>query len=152
MFCYNCGAECADDMQFCPNCGTKLVKFSENKTESNNHSEQSFEPKPPVNQVLFNEPQGMSPKSPLMSGNGFAIASLVLGICSFFIAPLVTGLLAVIFGGVAKSKGHTGSFSTAGMVCGILGIVGWILITCILAPIVTELLEDMINAYSSTYY
>lgn len=65
---------------------------------------------------------------PVIPGRGQSIASLVLGLLSFFMLPIVTGTLAIVFGGIAKSKGSTSPMATAGLVCGILGIVSWILI------------------------
>ncbi len=65
------------------------------------------------------------------------IASLVLGIVSLvsacFFGPLafigsITGILAVIFGAIGKKNGK--SFSTAGLVCGIIAVV-WGLIATI---------------------
>lgn len=69
------------------------------------------------------EPQNNSPKS------GFAITSLVLGIVSFIpLVGLLLGLLAIIFGIIAKSKIKKGLYlgkglSTAGIILGVLGIL-----------------------------
>ncbi len=56
-------------------------------------------------------------------GKSFAIASLVLGILSFFCAGYIAGTLAVVFGFVARNKGYRGGMATAGMICGALGVV-----------------------------
>jgi hypothetical protein len=58
--------------------------------------------------------------------NGFAIASLVLGIVSFFCFGAITGILAIIFGAVAKKQGNTGKMATAGLVLGIIGVALYI--------------------------
>ena len=60
-------------------------------------------------------------------GTGLAIASMVLGIISFLCYPIITGVLAVIFGAVAKNKGCTSGMATAGIVCGIIGVALWLL-------------------------
>ena len=65
-------------------------------------------------------------------GKGLAIASLVCGIVSFFCFGVILGLLAVIFGGVAKSKGYKGGMATAGIVLGVIGLALYVvmLIAC----------------------
>ncbi|MBQ1977880.1 MAG: hypothetical protein II225_03950, partial [Ruminococcus sp.] len=49
------------------------------------------------------------------------------GIVSLLCFPVVTGVLAAIFGGVAKSKGNTSGMATAGIVLGIIGVASWII-------------------------
>lgn len=39
----------------------------------------------------------------------------------------ITGLLGVIFGAVAKSKGCKSGMATVGIVCGVLGVVFWLI-------------------------
>ncbi|MBE6984239.1 MAG: DUF4190 domain-containing protein [Ruminococcaceae bacterium] len=56
------------------------------------------------------QPYGYQPNYPYpqakQPGHGFAVASLVLGIVSFFVFAFVSGILAIIFGAVAKNKGN----------------------------------------------
>lgn len=59
-------------------------------------------------------------------GKGLAIASMVCGIVSFFCFGFILGLLAVIFGGVAKSKGYSGGMATAGIVLGVIGLAFYV--------------------------
>ena len=62
--------------------------------------------------------------------NGFAIASLVLGIVSIvfcfipglILVGLITGIIGVVFGVLAKKKNPTG-MATAGLVCSIIGLI-----------------------------
>lgn len=116
MVCKNCGTYDDTGAKFCANCGANLV-------------EQEAAPVTPVaepvaqNPVFNNAPVQNAP----LPGKGMAIASLVLGIVSFLCFPIVTGVLAIIFGGVAKSKGYTGGMATAGLICGILGLALWVL-------------------------
>jgi predicted RNA-binding Zn-ribbon protein involved in translation (DUF1610 family) len=71
---------------------------------------------------------------------GFAIASLVLGILSLptFCFGIVIGIVAVVFGmiaksGMNKSKNYDGKgMATAGLILGILGAIGWIVIYAII--------------------
>lgn len=55
-------------------------------------------------------------------GKGLAIAGMVCGIVSFLCFPIVTGILGIVFGAVAKKKGYTGGMATAGIVCGAIGL------------------------------
>ena len=79
---------------------------------------------------MYQQPIQQPEKQP---GSGLATASLVLGILSLvlFMFPFITGILAIIFGGVAKSKGNKSGMATAGLVCGIISLVLWILLIAI---------------------
>jgi Domain of unknown function (DUF4190) len=58
------------------------------------------------------------------TGNGLAIAALVCGLVGLFIANVVLGPLAIIFGGIAWSKANHGAARKGMAVAGtILGIV-----------------------------
>ena len=61
------------------------------------------------------------------NGKGLAIASLVLGLVGLFIAGLPCGILAIVFAIVSKKKMKSG-MATAGLVLGIIDLVGWGLI------------------------
>lgn len=63
--------------------------------------------------------------------NGFAIASLVLGIVSFFCFGAITGILAIVFGAIAKKQGNTSKLATAGLVLGIIGLALYVVL-CII--------------------
>lgn len=80
----------------------------------------------------FNAQPYQAPAPQGEPGKGFAITSLVTGIVSFFCFGIILGILAIVFGGVAKSKGYQGGMATAGMILGIVGIAIYIvtLITC----------------------
>ncbi|MBE6727166.1 MAG: DUF4190 domain-containing protein [Ruminococcaceae bacterium] len=60
------------------------------------------------------------------------MASLVLGIVSFLIFAIIAGPLAIIFGVVAKNKGNRSSMATAGIICGIIGIVSYFIMIILL--------------------
>lgn len=56
--------------------------------------------------------------------SSYGIASLVLGIVSFFIMPtLVTSILAIIFGRLSRKRTGKSKVATAGTVCGIISLV-----------------------------
>lgn len=105
MFCNKCGANLPDGTTFCPNCGTPM----QNGYQQNGYQQNGYQQ--PVSQP----------------GKGLAIAAMILGIISFFCFPAITGALGIIFGAVAKSKGYRGGMATAGIVCGVIGIVLWLI-------------------------
>jgi len=95
---------------------------------ANNLSKNMPPQQPPVQSVppsVQPAPQGETKTS------GFAITSLVLGIIAIFPNPfssIILGILALIFGLIAKSKINKGSvggkgISIAGIILGIIGIV-----------------------------
>ena len=110
MFCKNCGNTMADGTTFCPNCG------------ANQAVQAPVQPQQPV----YGYAPGPQPVA--QPAKGLAVASLVMGIISIFLLPLVTGVLGIIFGGVAKSKGNRSGAATGGIVCGIIGLVSWLLL------------------------
>ena len=73
---------------------------------------------------------------------------MVLGIISLLCYPVITGVLAIIFGAVAKSKGCKSGMATAGIVCGIIGLALW-LIMLIAFDSVLLLFSEM---FSEMYY
>ncbi|MCL2212364.1 MAG: DUF4190 domain-containing protein [Oscillospiraceae bacterium] len=80
-----------------------------------------------------------NPFSPLYQkyqqpGKGFAITSLVLGICSFFlmffpVLGLIVPFLGIIFASIAPGKGCRGGIQTAGLVLSIIGMILAVLVT-----------------------
>lgn len=56
------------------------------------------------------------------TGNGLAIAGIVLGVVSLFFLPIVLGPIGIILAAVSKSKKQ--SMSTIALVVSILGTVG----------------------------
>lgn len=123
MFCSKCGNQIPDNSTFCPNCGTAFAQPQQ----------------PQYNQPQYGQPQQpqypqqpggyVPPQAPVSEpGKGMAIASLVLGILSFFCFAYIAGTLGIVFGCVAKNKGYTGKMATAGIICGAVGIVLWIVL------------------------
>lgn len=125
MVCKKCGTENAADAKFCVNCGETLEQVN-NEGSTTVAYNQDADLNPPVqNQNYYNQPYPNQPeKEP---GKGLAIASMVCGIVSFLCFPLITGILGIIFGAVAKSKGCRSGMATAGIICGAIGIALWII-------------------------
>jgi len=66
-------------------------------------------------------------------GSGAATASLVCGIISLFFAGLILGIIAITQGRKAKRFGYMGGRATAGIVMGIIGIIGWVIIVILVS-------------------
>lgn len=122
MYCKYCGTENASDAQICTNCGASLA---EENTEQSTYSQPDYsQPESNPNTYANYNPAYQNDKQ---DGKGFAIASLVLGIISLFCFAFICGTLGIIFGFLARSKGYKGGMSIAGIVCGIVGIVLWVI-------------------------
>lgn len=113
-FCTKCGAQNADNAQFCESCGGKLESQQPINTQQTVVNEQP----------IVNQQQNQTQDTP---GKGLGIASLVCGIVSFFCFGLILGILAVVFGGIAKGKGYKGGMATAGIVLGVIGLALYVI-------------------------
>ncbi len=118
MFCQYCGTENAEGTKFCTNCGASLVAAT-----THNTYEQPAGAQPNYNQPNYNQYANYNPAPASEAGKGFAIAGLVLGIIAILCQGWLWGVLAIIFACVARSKGYKKGMSTAGIVCGIIGII-----------------------------
>ncbi|MDX1652615.1 MAG: DUF4190 domain-containing protein [Brumimicrobium sp.] len=105
-----------------------------------------------------NENVGGAPQAAPQS-NGMATASLILGICSIVLfwlwfVGVICGVLAIIFGVVAKNKikanpnmGGAGA-AKGGLITGIIGIVIWLIMVIVVAVFLTSTVgafEDAMN-------
>lgn len=136
MLCPNCGNYVAEGTSFCTSCGTRLEAPSNPNPDptpnpygqSNPYGQTNPNPYGQTNPYGQNNPYGnpygtnpnMKPTQPYQ---GFAIASLVLGILSFFCFGIIAGGLAIVFATIAKNNGNKSGMATAGLVCGIIGVV-----------------------------
>jgi hypothetical protein len=78
----------------------------------------------PGPQAAYQAPQAPKPQTA-----GFAVASLVLGLVGLFVFPIVSGILAIVFGSLRLRAGSAGrGMAIAGFVLGIVGTVGWFVI------------------------
>ena len=149
MFCTKCGNQIPDGTAFCPACG---VKISAQQPNLNNAQPtyvappQPAAPQNPYQQQPYQQQPYQQPYQQQINYNqtaepasGLANLSLVMGIISFFILPVITGLVAIITGAVAKSKGNTSGKSTAGIVCGVIGVVSYVIMMIFLQSLMAEL-------------
>lgn len=75
-------------------------------------------------------PQGQPPvygQPEKDNSKGFAVASLVLGICSFFCCGFIFSILGFVFGMISRSRKAEGnSMATVGIILSVLGFVATI--------------------------
>jgi uncharacterized membrane protein len=69
--------------------------------------------------------------------DGMAVASLVLGIVSIILVPVISGILAVVFGhvsnGTARREGRRSSQQANwGLILGYLGLVLWVIVIVVI--------------------
>lgn len=145
-FCGNCGTRLEDGMRFCPNCGAPTPEdaartttqttaqtdaqtqtsgaFAGTQTASGTANTAQSEP-------LHAEVVTQAP-TPAPKTNGFAIAGLVLGICSILFGWLccfnITSVLGIVFSiiGLCQTSGGKGNgkgLAVAGLVLSILSIL-----------------------------
>lgn len=65
-------------------------------------------------------------------GKDFALASLVLGILALVIFPYLYAPLSVLAGLVARKYAYRGKMVPIGIVCSVIGVIGWIVTQFIL--------------------
>ena len=142
MFCTQCGASQDDNARFCTVCGAPLQQAQPTPVVVEEPAPVAEQPAPVVEQPAYTQPA--QPVQPVYTqpvqptyaqpqqkvpGKGFAIAGMVLGIVSlvtFWCYGFIAGILGIVFGGVAKSKGFKGGMATAGIVCGAIAICIWL--------------------------
>lgn len=150
MLCNKCGTDNQAGTRFCSYCGAELTEQAQQEQKQADFQQptyqQSYQPadyqqqnyqqnnyqqpiyQQPYQQQYYQQPMYQQPMTNVDPGKGFAIASLVLGIVSFLCFPAITGVLGIIFGGIARSKGSRSPMAIAGIVCGVIGIILWIIL------------------------
>lgn len=139
MQCAKCGNDLAPGVTRCGQCGTAVEPQQYGGTRYG----QPQQPGPPqqYGQPQYGQPQYGQPYSqpaarpyqygpgPTDPGIGFSVTGIVLGAISFLFCPLVLGIAAIVFAGVAKSRGErlanvALAVSIAGLVVGlVLGFI-----------------------------
>lgn len=127
MQCPNCGKVIVPGVTTCPKCGSPIG---------------SEAPAPPPAYA-----PGTPPAQPPVPGakqatSGWAIASLILGICGFTCIPLIGSVLAIVFGFLGKSEIKKSSgrlkgsgLATAGIVLGIVLIALMVIAAAVTLPL-----------------
>ena len=125
MYCPNCGAQAAETDTFCRECGLPLGDVRE--LVKKNETPPAYQQMPEYQPYLSSGAETRSPSSSNGDGN-MAIVSLVLGILSVLLScsclpPFICGVLAIIFGGIARKKGARRGMALAGILLGVFGIL-----------------------------
>lgn len=146
MECKKCGKEVKKTDKFCQYCGAELKK-EETKTKST--ATKAIEKKEEVKEEVVAEKVETK-----KSGNGLAIASMILGIIgivlSLIIGPIafLFPLLALIFGLCSKKSG----FKTAGIVTSIVGFVIGIIYLILSVVLFSSIFGLMLNEFGEDGY
>lgn len=144
MKCKKCGKEVKKTDVFCQYCGTELKK--EEKETKTNVVEKRAEAKKAEKVVV----EKVKPTEEKKSGNGLAIAGMVLGIIgivlSLMIGPFafLFPLLGLILSLCAKGKS---GFKTAGIITSIVGFVLGIIITILSVVLVSSIFSGLTSLY-----
>lgn len=119
MKCQKCGKEVAEGVTFCPACGEKVAR-----PETPKGPEAEAEAAPRVQPAAAERASGTS---------GWAVASLVMGICGFTCLFFVGAVLAIVFAFVARGriKRSGGELKGSGM-----AVAGMVLGTVLIAIVV----------------
>lgn len=139
MQCNNCGHELEPGVEFCGNCGAKLLNAVPDSQTAATTSSAPQTALPANSPVTSSEAQVPTPPSASTTTpsaayavarqpkNGMSIASLVLGILAcvtffIFFLSIPMGILAIIFGFIGRSKGSKG-MGLAGIILGAIAVV-----------------------------
>lgn len=146
--CAGCGAQNIDEAAFCTNCGYAFAPREEQPAPSPlSGAYPPPEGYPPQAPPVYGPPAGYPAQAPLpgyqqplyvqpvaVKPNGKATASLITGIIGMLVFPIVFSVLAVVLGTAARNEikasggWQTGEGSAiAGIVLGIIGLVGWVI-------------------------
>lgn len=145
MFCKNCGSEYNEGTSICERCGADLTSSAQPQWQQPQYQQPQYQ-QPQYQQPPYRQPQYQQTQP--IPGRGLAVASMVLGILSFFCAAIITGLLAIVFGGASKAKGCKSGMATAGIVCGIIGMSLWILMMVACDNVMSEYFEYMYDSFN----
>lgn len=120
--CATCGATNHDDTVKCAACGTFYNPPAPSAPPS---VYGSYMPPVPPAYTTITPPVYTPPPTAYGQGYGYAVASLILGIiaCISLGWGWIHSILAIVFGGIAKSKGYYDQMATTGIVLGIISLV-----------------------------
>ena len=123
MYCKYCGNNIDENSKFCPNCGANI----EAEQVGNTSSESTAYSAPDYSQSQYANYTPTYTQNP-NEGQGLAIAGFVCSLVSIFCFGIILGIIGIVLSNMAKSKGYTGGLATAGIVMGIIGLVGAIIV------------------------
>lgn len=168
-FCGNCGTQLEDGAHFCPNCGAPVPQEAaktdaqtavqvnagaDAQTESGTGNTAQSAP-------VYTETIVTQPKPAALKTSGFAIAGLVLGICSLLFGWAccfnITGILGLIFSiigmcqtGEGKGKGR--GLAIAGLALSIVSILLLIAVGLLSQAFVYYNPDDLFDMYDGIFW
>lgn len=151
MYCSKCGTQLQQDAVFCPHCGNKIPNTTNNQTQANSTQTFTSNQIPPQMQgSYYNQTTTPYQQPPKTSNNrtGFAVASLVLSLCSvvLFWIPFVLSVPGLIFGILGLKSSSYKGLAIAGIVISSIVLFIWVIILFI-----AILTAGFAGAYYSAY-
>jgi hypothetical protein len=157
MNCATCGAEIVAGALFCPNCGSRVAAPPSSGTPTIGLPPAYGEPNPPLSQPYdgapaYGEPNPVAPQWVAPGSTPYvvagppnstaAIVSLVFGILSWVMLPMIGPIVAVVAGHMARgeirrSNGQIGGdgMAIAGLVLGYIQIMLLVLALCAIVAV-----------------
>lgn len=122
MVCANCGATSDQGQRFCYNCGARLEPQQATPTlvvpPQNQELPPPAPPQPPTYQPV---PGGYAPA--VVPNSNLAVISLVSGILSWVVLPLIAAIVAIITGHMARNEIRQSGGSLTGDGLALIGMV-----------------------------
>lgn len=142
--CRFCNTQLPDDGQFCPNCGARADQPVPEAPTRITTPLPTLAPPPPVSRPYQHDiPSSIVPNTPalpVIPNSTTAIVSLVMGILSWIVLPVVGPFVAIIAGHmarreIAQSEGRLGGagMALAGMILGYTQVILGLVACCIVA-------------------
>ncbi len=140
MFCGECGTQNPDTNQFCKNCGKPLRKPQQapasqpsalpaRPVAAQAPEQPAYYPPPPAGTLPQGAVAGAPVKPPLNKVMlALGILGIVFGIVSWFFYPYLSGIAAVLLGGIAfyKTENKTGIVAILAIIALVIGIASMV--------------------------
>jgi len=123
-FCPECGTKIVASWNVCPNCGHNLKSELVNQQPIKAQIPQKIYPqqKPQYDPSQY-QPYGYRPRSNNTNGT----VALIFGLLGLFgVIPVVGSIIGIALGAIGKNKDDDPKMAKAGLIIGIIGIVVWI--------------------------
>ena len=123
-FCPQCGTKIVSSWNVCPNCGHNLKSELVNQQPTQVQSpKETYSQQKPQYQPRQYQPYGNRSRS----NNTNGIVALIFGLLGLFgVIPVVGSIIGIALGAIGKSKDDDPRMAKAGLIISIIGIVVWI--------------------------
>lgn len=142
MICQKCGKELDDEFQVCPYCGSPIQKDVNNQQNTSyNYGNQQM---PQSGSYSYGN-QANYAQQPKKK-NTIGILSLILGIAGMLLSCVIVGIVpaiaAVVLGIIGISKNNGKGQSIAGIVCGVIGTIIFVIMMSVVGSTDTGSVAD----------